>query len=256
MFSLEWNQGKCTTCASKWESTRLLSRDTSLDKFMFDYSCLAYQPPPPPKPKPVVVPKPQPEPEKPDPRPSIPEEEVVVEEEEEEPPVVVTPTKPEPIPKKLTAKEEPIVSSANEVVSGEESSSAIGPAIGGAAGGLVVIAGISYLSYTICNKRKKNSKYKQDEENEAGQTKDTINTSKLGLVDGKGFDTEAGNNQFLHGPTKSEGKADITTQNASSHMRSGSPSKASKPIHPDEIAMEVIEFDENDMKSMYSYKPQ
>ena len=45
-------------------------------------------------------------------------------------------------------------------------------------------------------------------------------------------------NTGIHGHTKSiksEGKADITTQNASSHMRS-SPSKVSKPLNHEEIA--------------------
>jgi hypothetical protein len=57
-----------------------------------------------------------------------------------------------------------------------------------------------------------------------------------------------------HGPAFSINRADVTTQNASSHMRSN-PSKVSKPLNHEEIAFDVMEFDENDIKSLYSYKP-
>ena len=149
-----------------------------------------------------------------------------------------------------------MVSSANEINTNDtkgvesESSGAIGPIIGGTAGGLIVIAGISYFAYIKIKKGGKGFKSKSNEDNEAGQTKDTINTSNLGLVDKKGFDTEAGNH---YGQTKSELRADITTQNASSHLRSASPSKRSKPLNHDDIAFEVIEFDE--VKSLSSFKP-
>ena len=80
--------------------------------------------------------------------------------------MVPTPIKPKPEPIKQAVKEETLVSSSKKVASSEDSS--LGLVIGGAAGGLVVLAGIGYLSYTMCSKIKKRSSPRQDEENEAG----------------------------------------------------------------------------------------
>ena len=81
----------------------------------------------------------------------------------------------------------------------------------------------------------------------------------MGLFDGKGDDTEVGNTQPWNlpgGVAKSEGRADITTQNASSVMRSGPSKTTSKALNHEDVAFDIMEFDENDMKSMNSYKPQ
>ena len=87
-----------------------------------------------------------------------------------------------------------------------------------------------------------------------------MNASKIGLVGGKEYDTEIGSKYPAVNP-KTRDQADIMTQNNSSILRitptkNGITNTGSKPLNHEDIQFEVMEYDENDMKSLHSYKPQ
>ena len=200
-------------------------------------------------------------------KPVEPEPEPVVEPKEPEPaPVFVRDS--EPAPQKLANQREAIVSAAKPA-DDTVSLGALGPAIGGGVGGLLFILAMIYVACQ-CWKKKKSGTTRTPGPGEAdtNQTKvdTTMNASKMGLFDGKTYDTENTNaNIPFQIPPAKAGKdlADVVTQNNSSVKKSSSPGKTNTtapsrrpPVNHEDVGFEIMEFDENDLKSVHSYKPQ
>ena len=73
MFSLKWNNRKCESCAKSWNRIQDFETDETLEKFLFDHTCVGWTPPRPPKVAPLVLPPRPKRPVKVDPRPAVPD---------------------------------------------------------------------------------------------------------------------------------------------------------------------------------------